>query len=257
MTWIKLNDSIMDNPKMIGLSEGAIVLYITGLCYASKHLTDGQLNEQFCKKTGRKSTIKELNVAGLWVKNSEEIGGFLIHDYLKHQASKEDIERKTDQNNARQTRYKEKNNALPNALVTRPDTDTDTDTDTDKSKDKKISLEFEDFWNIYPRKVSKANSLKAFLKARKKTSLAEIVLGVQQLTNDPRFDLEFCPHASTWLNGKRWADEVIPMTIPQIAQTPIPRRFTDEDRPVMNARTSEEFEAVKTALRASRDYALN
>ena len=41
MTWLRIDDAMVDHPKIIGLSDGAFRLHITALCYCARHLTDG------------------------------------------------------------------------------------------------------------------------------------------------------------------------------------------------------------------------
>ena len=69
---------------------------------------------------------------------------------------------------------------------------------------------FEEFWIAYPRKAGKGAARIAFLKALKKATYEEILAGVDRLANDPNLDLQYCPHASTWLNQERWTDEPLP-----------------------------------------------
>jgi hypothetical protein len=68
-------------------------------------------------------------------------------------------------------------------------------------------VDFDQFWLEYPRKegVSKAKSLDAYRKARKTTSAAEILTGLRAypFSADPQFQ----PHATTWLNQRRWHSE--------------------------------------------------
>ena len=71
------------------------------------------------------------------------------------------------------------------------------------------STEFDAFWKDYPRKVNKGTAKKAFEKALKQTDLQTIMAGLETL----RIQVagkgqEFIPHASSWLNGERWTDEV-------------------------------------------------
>ena len=69
---------------------------------------------------------------------------------------------------------------------------------------------FELFWTLYPRKVSKKKSLSIF----KKINLQEfdsIIKGVRNLINT-NTELKYIPHPSTWLNQERWKDEVITET---------------------------------------------
>jgi len=76
---------------------------------------------------------------------------------------------------------------------------------------------FARFWALYPRKVSKDAARKAWDKLDLSAELFETMikaLGAQSLSVDWTKDNgQFIPHASTWLNGKRWEDEV-PESVP-------------------------------------------
>lgn len=91
MTWIKLDDTFPDHPKVAGLPPSAVTLYIFGLCYASRHLTDGHLTRASIATLGLpkwRSSATQLVSSGLW---SESENGYLIHDYLEHQRSAEEV----------------------------------------------------------------------------------------------------------------------------------------------------------------------
>ena len=72
------------------------------------------------------------------------------------------------------------------------------------------------FWTLYPRKVGKAKALKALLSSLKATppdrkeSLGdEILSGLKKyLISWEGKDVEFIPHPATWLNQRRWEDEL-------------------------------------------------
>lgn len=73
---------------------------------------------------------------------------------------------------------------------------------------------FETFWKLYPRKTAKDNARKAFAKINPDAGLLAQILEslakhctCQSWLKD---DGQFIPHAATWLNGKRWNDEVKP-----------------------------------------------
>lgn len=74
------------------------------------------------------------------------------------------------------------------------------------------SRSFEVFWSAYPLKKSKADALKAWLKLSPSEQLqASILKAIAQQSQGEDWLKEggrFIPHASTWLNGKRWDDEV-------------------------------------------------
>ena len=73
---------------------------------------------------------------------------------------------------------------------------------------------FETFWKLYPRKTAKDNARKAFAKINPDAELmAEIMASLAKHATCQAWlkdDGQFIPHAATWLNGKRWNDEVKP-----------------------------------------------
>ena len=71
---------------------------------------------------------------------------------------------------------------------------------------------FPKFWKLYPRKVGKDKAEKAWAKLKVSPDLFDLMvkaLGKQVLTPEWIKDKgQFIPHPSTWLNGKRWEDEI-------------------------------------------------
>lgn len=133
-------------------------------------------------------------------------------------ADKELIISNSFQSKQRENRARSnKTNALAVTMV-EPNADhTDTDTDIFKERvtkvtPKKVSAEdplFDRFWSLYPRKVGKGQAQAAWRAATKKVDPLVIIEGLElhmpDLTDKPA---QFIPHASTWLNGERWADEL-------------------------------------------------
>ena len=70
--------------------------------------------------------------------------------------------------------------------------------------------EFEIFWKAYPRRLAKKNALRAFIKARKETTLEAILSKLEQLQQSEwsKRELQYIPHPATWLNRGGWDDEV-------------------------------------------------
>lgn len=66
---------------------------------------------------------------------------------------------------------------------------------------------FAAFWSAYPRKVGKGQAERAYRTAIRGTDPDAILAALVAYP----FDLgrpQFIPHASTWLNGKRWLDQI-------------------------------------------------
>lgn len=89
-----------------------------------------------------------------------------------------------------------------------------------KNEDIRVSKEtqnahakaFETFWAAYPRHTGKQNAQKAFDKLKPNDDLLEIMLSSinawklsDQWTKDGG---QYIPHPATWLNGRRWEDEL-------------------------------------------------
>lgn len=70
---------------------------------------------------------------------------------------------------------------------------------------------FDEFWNVYPRKVSKRAAIKAYESALTRASHDEILAGAIRFGTDKNLpDTEFIPYPTTWLNGDRWLDGPLP-----------------------------------------------
>lgn len=73
---------------------------------------------------------------------------------------------------------------------------------------------FEAFWEKYPRKTAKANATKAWVKLKPDAELAAKItqsLAKHCLSHEWLKDNgQFIPHPASWLNGRRWEDEVKP-----------------------------------------------
>src|SRR5213592_4574637 len=74
---------------------------------------------------------------------------------------------------------------------------------------------FEQFWKQYPNKVAKTNAMKSWKKIKPDAELlAKILSGLSVANVSEGWTKDggrFVPHASTWLNGRRWEDEISPV----------------------------------------------
>ncbi len=100
----------------------------------------------------------------------------------------------------------------PDSLEAEADTETEKNPPTPRKRGSGAMVGFPQFWTIYPRKVGKGAAEKAWPRAVQAAGgdWQAIVMGLQVQIDLGRFDMRddgrFCPHASTWLNGKRWLD---------------------------------------------------
>ena len=73
------------------------------------------------------------------------------------------------------------------------------------------SLEFEDFWNIYPSKKAKSKAWESWCKLtdeEREKCIPAITSQVQNKHFSNNKGEDYTPHPTTWINQKRWEDEV-------------------------------------------------
>ncbi len=83
MTWVRLDDSFTDHPKVDGLSDAAFRLHVAGLCHSARFLTDGFVAASRVDRLVRRykpALTAELVAAGAWDARPE---GWQIHDYTE------------------------------------------------------------------------------------------------------------------------------------------------------------------------------
>jgi len=69
------------------------------------------------------------------------------------------------------------------------------------------SIEFQTFWDSYPRKVAKLDALKAWVKGACDGKLGEILAGLESWKRTEQWgDVEKIPYPATFLNGRRWQE---------------------------------------------------
>ena len=111
MTWVRLDEGFPRHPKVAAAGPLGMAMQVAALCYCNEYLTDGFVPRHVvagflnlerismnCWQNemiggGDDATwqlvVADVIDAGLW---SEVDGGYRIHDYLKYQPSKADVE---------------------------------------------------------------------------------------------------------------------------------------------------------------------
>lgn len=86
-----------------------------------------------------------------------------------------------------------------------------------------LDSRFERFWAQYPRKVSKQDAKKVFMKLKPDEQLLNTILEAlkKQCASAEWSEKAYIPHPDRYLRGRRWEDEV-PET--SESSSPIPRR---------------------------------
>jgi DnaD/phage-associated family protein len=96
MAWARIDDKFLDNPKVRKAGKEATYLYLSGLVYSSNQITEGYISDEVLGLVAFKGFIRnelthadKLVECGLWDRID---GGYLIHDYLEYNPTKEQIE---------------------------------------------------------------------------------------------------------------------------------------------------------------------
>jgi hypothetical protein len=89
MTWVRLDDTFPEHPKVIGLTDAAFRAHVVGLCYCGRYLTDGHIPTGALRTIGTRKAARELEEAGVWKRTDH---GWVVRDFLDYNPSKEEVE---------------------------------------------------------------------------------------------------------------------------------------------------------------------
>lgn len=88
-----------------------------------------------------------------------------------------------------------------------------------KNKHSNVREMFGLFWSAYPKKIGKGNCEKWFATHKPdQATVLKMVNAINQQKQSKQWqdsDGKYIPHPYTWLNGKRWEDELRPSTVNQ------------------------------------------
>jgi hypothetical protein len=257
MPWIRLDDQFPDHPKVLAAGPAASWLYVCGIGYCNRLLTDGLIPSGQVRKLADVDNATELAgklvEAGLW----EQVeGGYQVHDFLDYQPSAEQVKAERADNAKRQQdwrdRKKEQRNAVTNTVTDTvsnaprngtvtpapypPRTPSRSLPDPDPEErvtppipptplrparpaaappdrpEKAIPVGFSAFWEVWPKREGKSDALAAWRKLRPDDDTIQSILDAiprQQAAKDwPRENWRYCPLPASWLNQRRWEDEI-------------------------------------------------
>jgi len=114
MPWVKLDDRFPSHRKVALLSDRAFRLHVSAICWCAENLTDGHISDRELTLVANiraiKATAKQLEEAGVWDRTDE---GWLIHDYLDYNPSREQVLLERKRNAERQERFRRRKNGKP------------------------------------------------------------------------------------------------------------------------------------------------
>ncbi|MFE3973161.1 MULTISPECIES: phage replisome organizer N-terminal domain-containing protein [unclassified Peribacillus] len=228
--WIRLSTHMFEDEKIkliesLPEADTILIIWVKLLSQAGKTNASGfiYLNENIPFTDEMIATIfnRPLATVRLALSTLKQFGMIEILDnnfisicnWEKHQ-NVAGLEKIREQTRQRVAKHREaKSISSCNVTVTESNAlelDKELDIELDKEKDKKntpYSNEFEQFWNIYPRKVDKKKALKSFKTASKIHSLETILSGTQKYAQQVQnTEKQFIKHPTTFLNNDSFID---------------------------------------------------
>ena len=111
-------------------------------------------------------------------------------------------------------------------------------------------IEFESFWEMYPRKTQKLDAEKAWIKLKPDKETFELIaknieqrLALGDWSHDEK---QYIPHASTYLNRERWTDEIVPRQASSGGRHSSPDSAVGRVNAAIDQRATERAEAVQS-----------
>lgn len=229
MPWVRVDDCFADHPKVVAAGPMASWLYVCGLTYSARLLTDGFIPVGQVRKLadldGAMELAEKLVTVGLW-KRVEN--GFQINDYLEYNPSAEKVraDRKAAQERMQRLRSGEvrANNerTSPEVRDPHPTPTPPRPTPTDIQDNvgahapnarAKCSAYFETFWSEYPKGHGNKQQTYAAWKRhgldRKDWTVArdEVMHGLYLWKQSARWKRGFIKAAEIWIRDRWWDDE--------------------------------------------------
>jgi hypothetical protein len=87
--YARVYDDLDDHPKALVVGNAGVGLLARALAYSARHLTDGFVPAEWMAMRAKPSLRRLVVDAGLF---EQVTGGYLVHDYLDHNESRERIE---------------------------------------------------------------------------------------------------------------------------------------------------------------------
>lgn len=251
MTWARLDDSIVDHPKVLETPLAALGLFALGLAYAARHLTDGRLSAAAVRQLARgdESLPAALVRSGLWEaersaeteKTGREPVAFRIHDFLDYNLSAADARTLRKAAKERMKRFRTRSREqTPNERGTNAFVPDGTGREDSRKKresrgrrnPRAYTVDFETFWLAYPpRDGRRDGKAEAFDEWRLLAPDAALQATIRQAL--ARYRVEKPVDACRWLKRRRWEDETevrLPGTARGPARNPELERIAARER---------------------------
>jgi hypothetical protein len=226
--WVKLYavPAYYYDPALLRAGEQAEVLFCRGLAYCGGVESAGVIDKTVLPMlvpTKPQARADALVREGLWL---DEGTHYRIRSWEKLQDEHDVAAEKRRKDRERQREHRRKAREDASRVDVPPvsrdmsrdshapnsdghDVDVEGEVEKNTSSRKRDEPEgFAAFWMAYPRKIGKGAAVKAYAKALKDATPAQLLAAASEFARERAGqDEKFTPHPSTWLNAQRWEDE--------------------------------------------------
>lgn len=247
MVWFRVDDALAFHEKSMIAGNEAMGLWVRAGSYCAQQVNDGIVPTAVVRALGGNEFVADnLVAAGLWHPHEK---GYIFHDWEDYQITREQVMNDRAAARDRMAKRRQGGSDEVRANTKAPKTRASRDTvdnsgragdnsdapaesredvranndrtsgevrgpipfHTRTSKDVQNTLDddFERVWASWPRKVSKAASLKAWSRLSAETRARALPLLLEHGVAYAAIPKTYVPHLSTFLNGERWDDELV------------------------------------------------
>lgn len=276
----KLSNGFHSNTKVLKLQRmrpSALGVYCMAISFCSDVLNDGVMSEDdvIYQLNATEEDIEALIKVGMFEHSDD--GSYRIHDYLSHQSSREQVETRAEGARNRKRKQRSEADVTPesrwdsltknqepitnnqknssNEEFSLPQTPSQAEGAAERA-DEDYPIEFEQFWQTYPRKTGKRKAFAAWRKARRKTNNTFLIAKASRYAADPNREPGYTLTPANWLDGEHWDDDPLPAK-PEPTARPSPsawnRSQANQDE---NAALIARYAAEEAAENQSREGVL-
>ncbi len=201
MEWLRLYHDLIDDPKMLELSDGEFRHFITLLCYAGECNADGEIPFPLKNIAWRvrideyalRTTVEHLSNGHIHILEATKKGIRFLNWWKRQRKSDDKAVQKKKERVRKMSR-----DMSP--------------TEQNRTEQNKTCTHFDRFWSAYPRKKSKGQALKAWKKIKPSEQLLETMLSAIERAKTSadwvKDGGQYIQYPATWLNAQGWEDEI-------------------------------------------------
>lgn len=202
---IYIGDYLADTARLTTEQHGAYLLLLMDYWRSGRLPDNDQVLAQICKLSPDAwSNAKAMLIPFFSIED-----GFWIHKRVEEELSKSAENKVKKHERAVKGANARWNNALSNASSNAQAmlNECPSPSPSPSKKNNIYTEDFELFWKAYPRHESKSQAMKSWKST--KPDLQIVLKAIEIQKQGEQWKRNIIPHASTWLNQRRWEDEVV------------------------------------------------